>query len=94
MEEAASLGLSYFRLLRALPDDLSSVLVQLQSGQLNIGFEHRGIMPLQVTLERITNRLVFAIVLAALIVGSSLIVLSGIPPRSSKIGRASCRERV
>ena len=81
MEEAASLGLSYFRLLRALPDDLRSVLVQLQSGQLNIGFEHRGIMPLQVTLERITNRLVFAIVLAALIVGSSLIVLSGIPPR-------------
>ena len=28
-----------------------------------------------------SNRLAFAIVLAALIVGSSLIVLSGIPPR-------------
>lgn len=32
-------------------------------------------------MERISNRIAYAIVLAALIVGSSLIVLSGIPPR-------------
>ncbi len=80
-EDAASLGLGYYRLLRVLPDDLRHILRQLQSGQLKLGFEHQGIAPLQQTLERITNRLAFAIVLAALIVGSSLIVLSGIPPR-------------
>ena len=80
-EDAASLGLSYYRLLRVLPDDLRHILRQLQNGQLKLGFEHQGIAPLQQTLERITNRLAFAIVLAALIVGSSLIVLSGIPPR-------------
>ena len=80
-EDAAGLGLSSVRLARALPRDLGTILRQLQSGRLRIGFEHQGIVPLQRTLERVSNRLAFAIVLAALIVGSSLIVLSGIPPR-------------
>lgn len=80
-EDAAGIGLNYVRLARALPKDLGTILQQLQSGRLRIGFEHRGITPLQRTLERVSNRLAFAIVLAALIVGSSLIVLSGIPPR-------------
>ena len=65
----------------SLPEELQNILVQLQGGQLKIGFEHRGIRPLQLTLERISNRIAYAIVLAALIMGSSLIVLSGIPPR-------------
>ena len=80
LEDAAEFGSSYLRLLRMLPEDLQTLLLQLQHGQLRIGFEHRGIKPLQLTLERISNRIAYAIVLAALIVGSSLIVLSGIPP--------------
>ena len=80
LEDAAQLSRSYVRLLRVLPEELQSILLQLQSGKLKIGFEHRGIKPLQLTLERISNRIAYAIVLAALIVGSSLIVLSGIPP--------------
>ncbi len=80
LEDASQLGRSYVRLLRVLPEELQSILLQLQNGKLKIGFEHRGIKPLQLTLERISNRIAYAIVLAALIVGSSLIVLSGIPP--------------
>ncbi|MCK5723198.1 MAG: AarF/ABC1/UbiB kinase family protein, partial [Gammaproteobacteria bacterium] len=37
------------------------------------------------THDRISNRLAFAIVLAALIIGSSLIVLSDIPPKWHEI---------
>ncbi len=81
LEDAAGLGVSYLRLLRALPVELQTLLQQLQNGQLRIGFEHRGLKPLEQTLERVSNRIAYAIVLAALIVGSSLIVLSGIPPR-------------
>ncbi len=33
------------------------------------------------THDRISNRIAFAIVLASLVIGSSLIVLSGIPPK-------------
>ena len=45
-----------------------------------IEFEHRGLQALGAALDRVSNRIAFAIVLAALIVGSSLIVLSDIPP--------------
>ncbi|MBW1861791.1 MAG: hypothetical protein JRJ02_05390, partial [Deltaproteobacteria bacterium] len=37
--------------------------------------------PMLSTHDRISNRLAFAIVLASLVIGSSLIVLSGIPPK-------------
>jgi ubiquinone biosynthesis protein len=36
-------------------------------------------------MDRVSNRIAFAIVLASLIVGSSLIVLSGIPPKVGEI---------
>jgi len=37
------------------------------------------------THNRISNRIAFAIVLASLIIGSSLIVVSGIPPKWHEI---------
>jgi len=37
--------------------------------------------PLLSTFDRVSNRLAFAIVLASLVIGSSLIVLAGIPPK-------------
>ena len=48
---------------------------------MKIEFGHSGLEPLINAHNRGTNRLVFAIVLASLIIGSSLVVLSGIPPR-------------
>jgi len=33
------------------------------------------------TFDRVSNRLAFAIVLASLVIGSSLIVLAGTPPK-------------
>ena len=47
---------------------------------MRIEFEHHGLQALGAALDRVSNRIAFAIVLAALIVGSSLIVLSDIPP--------------
>jgi len=35
---------------------------------------------MQKTLDQVSNRISFAIVLASLVMGSSLIVLAGIPP--------------
>jgi len=48
-------------------------------------FEHRGLDPMFFTLDRISNRIAFAIVLASLVIGSGLIVLSGIPPKWHEI---------
>lgn len=69
------------QLLREIPGGIRDLLRLAKRGELKIGFEHRGLEKMLEAHERISNRLSFAIVVAALIVGSSLIVLSRIPPK-------------
>jgi ubiquinone biosynthesis protein len=80
-EEISTTGSSYLHLLRDLPENIRSIVHQLRGGRMRLEFEHRGLQSLGETLDRVSNRISFAIVLASLIVGSSLIVLSDIPPR-------------
>ncbi len=75
------IGSELIQLGREIPGELRSILKQAREGKMKIEFGHSGLEPLINTHNRGTNRLVFAIVLAALIIGSSLVVLSGIPPR-------------
>jgi len=84
-EELSETGFEYLSLLREFPEDLRSILKQLQAGQMKLEFEHRGLRSLGVALDRISNRISFAIVLAAQIIGSSLIILSDIPPKWNDI---------
>ncbi|MBV5316700.1 MAG: AarF/ABC1/UbiB kinase family protein [Desulfobulbaceae bacterium] len=79
-EELSLTGSAYIHLLRDLPEELRTILYQLRSGRMRLEFEHRGLKALGAALDRVSNRIAFAIVLAALIVGSSLIILSDIPP--------------
>ena len=79
-EEIARTGSGYLQLVRELPEELRAILRQLRGGRMRIEFEHHGLQALGAALDRVSNRIAFAIVLAALIVGSSLIVLSDIPP--------------
>ena len=53
----------------------------VKRGTIKMEFEHRGLKPMLSTHDRISNRLAFAIVLASLIIGSALIVLSDVPPK-------------
>ena len=75
------IGTELIQLGREIPGEVRSILKQAREGKMKIEFRHSGLEPLLNTYNRGANRLVFAIVLAALIVGSSLVVLSGIPPR-------------
>lgn len=68
-------------LARALPAELRRIAAQVKSGQARIHFQHEGLDPLVSSAERVSNRLSFAIVLASLIIGSSLIVLANLPPK-------------
>ncbi len=65
---------------RDIPGGLRDVLRLAKRGGLKLGFEHRGLDRLIDSNERIANRVSFSIVVAALIVGSSLIVQSRLPP--------------
>ncbi|MBU2513937.1 AarF/ABC1/UbiB kinase family protein [bacterium] len=74
-------GSEYVHLLKSLPGELQEILNQAKEGKFKIEFEHHGLTPMLATHDKVSNRIVFAIVLAALIIGSSLIVLSGVPPK-------------
>lgn len=43
-------------------------------------YEHKGLEPMLITHERITNRLAFSIVLASIVIGLLLVILSKISP--------------
>jgi ubiquinone biosynthesis protein len=74
-------GAEIAHILKEIPGGLRDILEQVKRGQTTIRFEHRGLEPIQKTLDQVSNRVSFAIVLASLVMGSSLIVLSDIPPR-------------
>ncbi|HDZ23582.1 MAG TPA: AarF/ABC1/UbiB kinase family protein [Desulfobacteraceae bacterium] len=78
-------GAELIHLLTEIPGEVREILKQAREGKIKIEFEHRGLEPMLSTHDRISNRLAFSIVLASLIIGSSLIVLSGIPPKWHEI---------
>jgi len=74
-------GIDLGNLLRDLPGDIREIVAQIKRGRMHVEFEHRGLEPMLKTHDQISNRIAFALILAALIIGSSVIVLSGIPPK-------------
>ena len=72
-------------LLRDLPSEARDILARVRQGEIKIKFEHKGLDPMLKTLDQTSNRTVFAIVLASLVIGSALMVLSGVPPKWHEI---------
>ena len=68
------------QLMKELPFEIREIIEKVKNGTIKMDIEHKGLDPMLGTHERISNRISFAIVLASMIVGSSLIVLSKIPP--------------
>ena len=81
LEDVIGSSSEVVQLLRSLPRDLQTLFRQARKGKLKLEFEHFGLDPLLNTLERFSSRLSFAVVLASLVIGSSLIIHSGIPPK-------------
>ncbi|HKK98708.1 MAG TPA: AarF/UbiB family protein [Desulfotignum sp.] len=67
-------------LQKHLPDTLSTILKKITHDELIIGFDHKNLVPLQKALESSFNRLTLGIVLGALIMGSSMIITTGVGP--------------
>lgn len=58
----------------SLPKDFSSILSKIKKGTLRIEFEHRGLENLISQMDKVSNRIAFSVIIAALIVGSSIIM--------------------
>lgn len=80
-EDLVTEGGEMLHLLKEIPVELRQVLRLARQGRFRAEFENVGQEQFVKSLERTGTRLSFAIVLAALIVGSSIMVLSGIPPK-------------
>jgi ubiquinone biosynthesis protein len=77
-------GLNQLRLafvhLREIPAAIERVVRRVEAENLTVNLQHRGLEQLDDALNSASNRLTLAVILAALIVGSSLIVTTGIKP--------------
>jgi len=80
LREARASGSEWLDLLRQVPGGAVEVLQLLRRGKLHVEFEHKGLEPLLNKLEQVFNRMVFAVVLAALLVASSLVALGHFSP--------------
>jgi len=78
--DALKSGAELVRLAQEIPGEVRTILKQMKRGKVKMEFEHRGLEPMLATHDQISNRIAFSIVIAALIVGSALIVLSKTPP--------------
>lgn len=67
-------------LQRQLPQRLNQIVEKLEQGELAIKFQHENLDRLHHTLEDIASRLTVAIIIAAMVIGSSLIVTANAGP--------------
>lgn len=73
----------FFKLAAAptrFPKRIGDIVEKMERGSLRIGFEHQNLEGLQSTLQKIFNRLTMGVILGCMIIGSSLIITTGIPP--------------
>lgn len=63
-----------------LPDDINTIIKKIKEGKLEVVHEHNGLKEFQMATSKAVNRLVFAVIIAALSIGSSLLVIAKMPP--------------
>ncbi|WP_028581777.1 ABC1 kinase family protein [Desulfogranum japonicum] len=69
-----------FSLQKEIPSRLESLLGKADRNELTLGFRHENLSGLIHTLENVASRVTFGIIIAAMIVGSSLIITTGVKP--------------
>jgi ubiquinone biosynthesis protein len=79
-EEAMTVIADLVNFLQQFPREALEVVRLVKRRRLTVQFEHHGLESMIETHDRISNKLSFAIITAALIIGSSIIVIARIPP--------------
>ena len=70
----------YLKLQSNLPGAIQRILQKVEQGDLNITFRHENLSGLQRSLDNVSNRLSFSIILGSVIIGSSMIITTGVKP--------------
>jgi ubiquinone biosynthesis protein len=67
--------------LRDLPSDMTRLMRRLEHDNLTVNFQHRGLEHLEETVGTAASRITLGLIVGSLIVGSSLILKTGIGPQ-------------
>jgi ubiquinone biosynthesis protein len=79
-QEVRRQSLQVFSLLKSWPFDLKEILEKVKEGRLVLELDSKNLIPILREWDIISNRLSFSIVLAALVVGSSIVINARVPP--------------
>ncbi len=66
--------------LRELPAELHRLVRRIEHDDFTINFQHRGLGKMEDALQSAANRLTVGVIVGALIIGSSMIITTGISP--------------
>jgi ubiquinone biosynthesis protein len=72
--------IKFMSLQKDIPARFFKIADKIERDELGIRFRHENLESLNHTLENISNRLAFSVIIAALIIGSSMIITTGIGP--------------
>jgi ubiquinone biosynthesis protein len=64
----------FYNFAISLPRELTVIIDKVKRGRLRIEFEHKGLEHLTSELDKVSNRIAFSVIIAALIVGSSIVM--------------------
>jgi ubiquinone biosynthesis protein len=79
-QEGLQLGAELMHFARQFPRDLLEVTRLLKQRKIALQIDIAGYQGMRATQDQTSNRLAFAIIIAALLIGSALIVISETPP--------------
>jgi ubiquinone biosynthesis protein len=75
--------------MEEFPRDLKNAMRKINAGEIKVDLRHKGIDPLVHTINRVTKQLVSAVIVAALLIGSTQMIIHNIHPlwgQNSSVG--------
>ena len=79
-DDMARMGANFFEFMQQFPNEILEITRQIRQRKLTVHVQLESLKTWLETHDQISNRVSFAIIIAGLIVGSSIIVVSGVPP--------------
>ncbi len=79
-DDVVRLGADFIGFMQQFPNELLDITRQIRQRKLTVNVELESLRTMLETHDQISNRVSFAIIIAGLIIGSSIIVVSGVPP--------------
>ena len=62
------------------PHDLRQFMKMAKNGEIKVDLEHKGVDPFIHTIEKVTKQMILTVIIASLLIGSALLVVSKVEP--------------